>query len=52
VGTLAIGAAGAANAGLFAAAILALSDPALAKRLQAFREQQTKKIAETSLDQS
>jgi 5-(carboxyamino)imidazole ribonucleotide mutase len=49
VGTLAIGAAGAANAGLFAAAILALSDPALAKRLHVFREQQTKKIAETSL---
>jgi 5-(carboxyamino)imidazole ribonucleotide mutase len=50
VGTLAIGPAGAANAGLFAAAILALSDPALAGRLQAFREQQTKTIVETSLD--
>jgi 5-(carboxyamino)imidazole ribonucleotide mutase len=50
VGTLAIGPAGAANAGLFAAAILALSDPALARRLQAFREQQTKTIVETSLE--
>jgi len=50
VGTLAIGPAGAANAGLFAAAILALSDPALARRLQTFREQQTKTILETSLE--
>lgn len=50
VATLAIGAAGAANAGLFAAAILALSDPALAGRLQAFRDKQTKTIAETTLD--
>src|SRR5579864_3567509 len=51
VGTLAIGAAGAANAGLFAAAILALSDPALAARLQAFRDKQTRTIMETSLDE-
>jgi 5-(carboxyamino)imidazole ribonucleotide mutase len=50
VGTLAIGPAGAANAGLFAAAILALSDPALAARLQAFRDQQMKTIVETKLD--
>jgi 5-(carboxyamino)imidazole ribonucleotide mutase len=50
VGTLAIGPAGAANAGLFAAAILALSDPALASRLQAFRDQQTKTIVDTKLD--
>jgi 5-(carboxyamino)imidazole ribonucleotide mutase len=50
VGTLAIGPSGAANAALFAAAILALSDPALSARLQAFRDQQTKMIAETKLD--
>ena len=36
VGTLAIGEAGAGNAGLLAARILALSDPALAERLAAF----------------
>lgn len=38
VGTMAIGAAGAANAGLMAAAILANTDPELAKRLGAWRE--------------
>ncbi|MDZ4094570.1 MAG: 5-(carboxyamino)imidazole ribonucleotide mutase [Paracoccaceae bacterium] len=37
VATMAIGAAGAANAGLMAAAILALNDPALAARLDAWR---------------
>ena len=37
VATMAIGAAGAANAGLMAAAILALSDEALAARLDAWR---------------
>jgi len=41
VGTLAIGKAGAINAALLAAAILALSDPALAARLDAWRERQT-----------
>ncbi len=41
VATLAIGEAGAANAALFAVAILALSDPALAKKLDAFRAKQT-----------
>jgi len=41
VGTLAIGRAGAVNAALLAAAILALSDPAVAARLEAFREEQT-----------
>jgi len=51
VGTLAIGPAGAANAALFAAAILALSDPALAGRLLAFREKQTRTIAETTLNE-
>jgi 5-(carboxyamino)imidazole ribonucleotide mutase len=46
VGTLAIGEAGATNAGLLAAAILATSDPALAERLKAFREAQTAGVAE------
>ena len=45
VGTLAIGKAGAINAGLFAASILALSDPALAKRLAAWRAAQTDSVA-------
>ena len=46
VGTLAIGEAGAANAGLLAAAILATSDPALAQRLKTFRADQTASVAE------
>ncbi len=41
VATFAIGAAGAANAALFAVAMLALDDPALAARLVAFRAEQT-----------
>jgi len=41
VGTFAIGEAGAANAALFAVAILALTDKALAKKLVAFRKKQT-----------
>ena len=45
VGTLAIGRAGAVNAALLAAAVLALSDAALAARLDAFREAQTAKVA-------
>jgi 5-(carboxyamino)imidazole ribonucleotide mutase len=44
VGTLAIGEAGAANAGHLAAQILALSDPALARRVKAFRALQTAKV--------
>ncbi len=44
VGTLAIGQAGAANAGLLAAAILALSDDGVRERLKAFREEQTQKV--------
>ncbi|TNH08922.1 5-(carboxyamino)imidazole ribonucleotide mutase [Testudinibacter sp. TR-2022] len=44
VGTLAIGAAGAANAGLLAAQILANHDTALAQRLQQFRAQQTQAV--------
>ena len=46
VGTLAIGEAGATNAGLLAAQILALSDPALAARVAAYREQQTASVGE------
>ena len=44
VGTLAIGAAGAANAGLLAAQILALHDEALRARLDAWRAQQTARV--------
>jgi 5-(carboxyamino)imidazole ribonucleotide mutase len=47
VGTLAIGKAGAANAGLLAAAILATNDGALAERLDQWRQRQTDGIAET-----
>ena len=50
VGTLAIGEAGATNAGLLAAAILATSDPALAERLKAFRAAQTESVAEKPSD--
>lgn len=45
VATVAIGDAGAANAGLFAAAILAVNDPALAKRLDDWRARQTASVA-------
>jgi 5-(carboxyamino)imidazole ribonucleotide mutase len=44
VGTLAIGEPGAANAGHLAAQILALSDPALARRVKTFRALQTAKV--------
>ena len=50
VGTLAIGRAGAVNAALLAAAVLALSDPTLAERLDAFRERQTGSVAERPSD--
>lgn len=50
VATLAIGEAGAANAGILAAQILALSDPALAERLSAFRTAQTESVAESVED--
>ncbi len=50
VGTLAIGRAGAVNAALLAAAVLALSDPALAKRLDSFRSAQTAKVANEPVD--
>jgi 5-(carboxyamino)imidazole ribonucleotide mutase len=46
VGTLAIGAAGATNAALLAASILALNDPALSERLVAWRTAQTDSVAE------
>jgi 5-(carboxyamino)imidazole ribonucleotide mutase len=45
VGTLAIGKAGAVNAALLAAAVLALGDQSLARRLDAWRETQTAKVA-------
>jgi 5-(carboxyamino)imidazole ribonucleotide mutase len=46
VGTLAIGKAGAINAALLAASVLALNDPALAARLAAWRKAQTDAVAE------
>ncbi len=46
VGTLAIGRAGAVNAGLLAAAMLATTDPALATRLDALRAEQTAAVAD------
>lgn len=50
VGTLAIGEAGAKNAGLLAASILSISDEDLAGRLAAWREAQTESVAETVED--
>jgi len=51
VGTLAIGKAGAINAALLAAAILALTDPGVKERLLAFRQAQTAKaLADDDLD--
>lgn len=50
VATLAIGEAGAKNAGILAAQILALNDPVLAGRLEAFREAQTESVHETVED--
>jgi len=49
VATFAIGEAGAANAGLFAIAMLALNDAPLAQRLNEYRKQQAVKVAETVL---
>ncbi len=46
VGTLAIGEAGATNAGLLAAAILATNDDALAERIKQFRAAQSASVAE------
>ena len=50
VGTLAIGPAGATNAALLAASVLALSDPELGKRLDAWRARQTEAVAEKPKD--
>jgi len=47
VGTFAVGSHGAVNAALFAGAILALSDPDIDARLQAYRQQQTESVPET-----
>jgi 5-(carboxyamino)imidazole ribonucleotide mutase len=52
VGTLAIGKAGAANAGLLAAAILATSDEKLAKRLAVWRAARTAAVAEHPTDEN
>jgi 5-(carboxyamino)imidazole ribonucleotide mutase len=51
VGTLAIGKAGAVNAALLAAAVLALQDEALAARLEALRAEQTASVAERPQDE-
>ena len=50
VGTLAIGAAGAVNAALIAASVLALSDPELAARLEAWRAERTSSAPEFPTD--
>jgi 5-(carboxyamino)imidazole ribonucleotide mutase len=49
VGTLAIGEPGAANAALLAAQIVALGDPALAERVEAYRRQQTSRVQDEQL---
>ena len=51
VGTLAIGRAGAINAALLAAAILAIGDKDLAKRLDAYRARQTAEVPEAPVDE-
>jgi 5-(carboxyamino)imidazole ribonucleotide mutase len=51
VGTLAIGRAGAVNAALMAAAVLALSDEALAERLDAWRARQAEAVAERPVNE-
>ena len=50
VGTLAIGTAGAKNAALLAAGILALHDAALREKLEAFREKQTREVLAAELN--
>ncbi|HEY8667841.1 MAG TPA: 5-(carboxyamino)imidazole ribonucleotide mutase [Tepidisphaeraceae bacterium] len=50
VGTLAIGQAGATNAALLAIAILANEDAGLRKRLHQYREEQAKKVLESTLE--
>lgn len=51
VGTLAIGRAGAVNAALLSAAVLALHDPALAERLDAWRRRQSDSVSERPSDE-
>ena len=51
VGTLAIGKAGAVNAALLAAAVLALQDDDLARRLDDWRQRQTDSVAEYPMDE-
>jgi 5-(carboxyamino)imidazole ribonucleotide mutase len=51
VGTLAIGRAGAVNAALLAAAVIALGDPDTAARLDAYRDRQTAAVAERPFDE-
>jgi 5-(carboxyamino)imidazole ribonucleotide mutase len=50
VGTLAIGVPGAKNAGILAASIVALNDPAVAEKLEAFRRAQTDAVTESPTD--
>jgi 5-(carboxyamino)imidazole ribonucleotide mutase len=50
VGTFAIGEAGAANAGLFAASILALHDASIQKKLDKFRQQQESNVLQMKLE--
>jgi 5-(carboxyamino)imidazole ribonucleotide mutase len=50
VGTLAIGKAGATNAGLLAGAVIALMDPLVDKALEAWRTRQTESVAEAPVD--
>ncbi|HMA13329.1 MAG TPA: 5-(carboxyamino)imidazole ribonucleotide mutase [Kiloniellaceae bacterium] len=52
VGTLAIGKAGAVNAGLLAAAVLALNNPAVAEALDAWRAQQTAAVGDRPEDEA
>lgn len=52
VGTLAIGRAGAVNAGLLAASVIALHDPAVAEALDAYRARQSEAVAELPVDPS
>jgi 5-(carboxyamino)imidazole ribonucleotide mutase len=51
VGTMAIGASGAANAGLMAASILAIEDLALAARLDRWRADQTDSVPDDPIDE-
>jgi 5-(carboxyamino)imidazole ribonucleotide mutase len=52
VGTLAIGRAGAVNAALIATSVLALSDPALAARLDDWRKRQSDSVAAAPVDET